>query len=296
MFCSNILVLKTSDSSIATANLLVLFFVSVVPFTVSVILTWPNQFYAWLLVNFNLMLIGVFLLTIWFYSIHKRRFAHESYLLSMRTIRVFSMRFIFPPVVYGLSIIFAPLSNIASLVINISVAINFVIDGFGLDIFDWIYRLYEWIMRRFRKDQSSANEQSMTQELVTIDSVSHEIEEQKFVDYIHTEDYHTRICDRIKSFGDDVYGIVITIMVLQLVTPKPDLGGCSSISLTNCTSSNSTILNDWELNVQLGNKLVSIDLTFVYLENLISLLLVSKMPLWSNFVIRLDITGKHMQP
>jgi uncharacterized membrane protein len=252
---------ETADSTIASINFICMFSVSIIPFTVSLVQNWHDQFYTSLLINGNLVCITICMLIIWLYASWKRKFVFKD--INTDTIRKFTLRLLLSPIFYVLSIAIAPVNNYISLAISLIIPLNFIVLCLGLDIVGLAYDSALFIIQQMRSKHRRAiiNEEPVT-EPITNTTPS---------DFLESETYHTRVLDRVKAFSDNVFGITITLMVLKLATP--DRMFKANVSPVNSTLTNST-WNVWEWNAELGRKLVDQTHLDSYLYNIIAFVVV----------------------
>jgi uncharacterized membrane protein len=228
------LALQGADATIAILNMLCLIFISFVPFTVSVATNWSSQFYAALLVNLNLLLIGLPLLLIWLYGIYKRRYIYQSDVLPTQSLVLITLRFLFPMIFYGISIGVAALNIWVSYGITCVVALIYVLGVFGLDFYRIFNRGLFYLLRKA----------SVCDKLT-------KLQEKQTQHYLDSHEYHEEIVERIKGFADALFAIVVTVLVLQLHAPhKP----------------HDKEMTPAQLNEQLGRELVSHDIYPVYIS------------------------------
>ncbi len=272
--------MEATDSTIATLNMLSMFFVSIVPFTVTLVYDWPAEFYTALIINANLVIISIFTLLIWLYASYKKQFLYRT--VSYLTTRKFTVRFCVPIVIYSLSIAVAPISNLFSLFVSCIVPMWYIVSMFGFDCFNRLYDLIAFIVRKIRRKEKRP-------------SFVHLIGEE----YTTSDLYHSRVIERVKAISDNVFGITITLMVIKLVAPqRPTITQSlsaavqsmgtfmHSIHAKNVTTlapspaTNHTYISEWEWNNILGQQLTAHSYTTIWLYNFLAFVIVSTLLLF----------------
>ncbi len=252
--------LESSDSTLATMNMLSMFFISIIPFTVSLVYNWHEEFYTALLINLNLIIISLFTLLMWLYATYKKNFIYRT--VSRRTIRKFNVRFIVPVVMYSLSIAVSPISNYFSLVVSMIVPFLFIVSSFGFDVMNRLYDIVALLGRIIVKKQKTINPDAMIQ-----------------VEFLKSELYHARLLDRVKAISDNVFGITITLMVIKLAAPErtaPDDVVTTALAVMQDISNSTSPApwNRWNWNQLLGEKLFVQSNLYIYLYNVIAFVVV----------------------
>jgi uncharacterized membrane protein len=170
-------VIQSSDSVIAFSNIFLMMFISVLPWVISIVRSWPYQIISSMLYNGILFMISFTMLMIWLYSVYKRRFVHDERDLPVRAIRIVTARFAFSPIVYCIGFAIAPASTLASLIISGVVPIVFMLSNFGFDIFEYGYVAGHHI-KRFIKGKSKSKP-NLHEEEPNPSAINHAEEEQK---------------------------------------------------------------------------------------------------------------------
>jgi uncharacterized membrane protein len=271
-------VMRITDTSVAHANILVLMFVSCIPFTVGFTTRWFDQFYATLIVNGNLALIGMCMCIIWFYAIYKRQLLEET--LSSDSINLMTLRILFPPLIYILSIPLGAVSTWASFAINMSVAINFVLVGFSIDTIGWLYEIVKYIgykayaTKKKRKNTPyyesdyAPNPDYLEENDLVVKGEEYTLPEEDENEFTSSDEYHDRVAGRIGDFGDNIFGTTITMLAAGLIAPDSYTPKSYLMHVANSTVlANQTIvwnnytrianetLDKWQLNDILGTQI-----------------------------------------
>jgi uncharacterized membrane protein len=316
---SSDVVIQGADSTIAFLNVFFLLFMTFVPFTVDVLAIWRMQYYAAILFTTNLVLIGIAMVAMWLYAVFKRRFVHDQDRLSNGTITAIAVRLAFSPVIFVIALAVSPGSVWAALAVGLLVPLNFLFASFSADFIEWAPATVNFFIIRIktgkwpptirsRSDQSMRvpiihNEKNMsirTLECRNVRKIKRikakmNLHDESEGPYWGSEEFEEKMVERIKSFCDAVFSIVITFMILSLHAPAMTLAsGSSEESATESTShslmaiveevinatTNSThnateVLTDAEWNVVLGQKLFSSSLYPTYISFVITVLLTS---------------------
>jgi uncharacterized membrane protein len=209
------------------------------PFTVSVASEWYGQLYGALLLHGNLLLIGLPMLIIWLYAIHRRKYIHGPDVLPNQSLIIITIRFIVPLVGYAIALATAPASVLASYLIIAFMTGIYTLGVFGIDVYQVINKvLLFFILKGKLCNKMSAAQQRKTNL------------------YLDSHAYHELIIERLKGYADAIFGIVATVLILQLHAPHKPHGHISSD----------------ELNKKLGHELISNHLWPTYISFFISVI------------------------
>lgn len=281
-----------SDIVLSALNLAMLFWLCCIPFGISVIVEWTRLFYATVLINVILIMMSLTLLVMWFYIIYGRRFVHGSQHFPEKFAWVVTLRYLFSPIVYSVSLIVSYFNFWASLALTLLVPSLSLVASMKFDLFkitvDVIFYFKERNQKKKQKkveagEHKAAEKQQghdenqaplQQQHGENADSSAkkrkehkkhhhhhephnHEQKKFNFADandetYVTSKSFHGKVLDRIKVFSDAVFSIVSTILVLELRAPKLEREAHHDVP-------------DSELNHILGSKLLHMWPTYVSL-------------------------------
>jgi uncharacterized membrane protein len=259
--------IQGADSTIAFLNLFFLMSSSFIPFAAGVAAEWPNEFYSSLVVNCVLLGMGVSLLVIWIYVIFRRRFIHDADEIPTHTLVAITIRLLFPPTLYAISIGAGAGSTWASLAVTMTPFCIFSLGMIlGVDFFALLVHVCIKLWNRCCNRVETADSATHINETkihygTSLDTNADALVEKK--PFMESREFHDLIAERIKGYGDAVFAIVITILILQLHVPSQS-GGDHSRRIEP--------RNNWEKNKILGHGLAA--LWPVYISYFISVILV----------------------
>jgi uncharacterized membrane protein len=218
--CQIVASLRHIDSFFSAVNVIFILFCSFVPFSAKILFTWSRPFTGSLILFMNLFFMGLCLIIMWVYASRGRHLIHRSEsIMPKEDIVLLLIDQILPTalplILIGFSKIYWKSVGYALFVVP---AID-LLSSMRLDPMLYVVKLVENIYNSIQRRRHMKRMQQEDVPEQNVDIKISSISKKERLRFDHSEHYFKHLINRTKFFGDAIFSIVITILILRMNPP-----------------------------------------------------------------------------